>query len=100
VYRRWIYLFLISNGERCKGIAAAVSDYCPTHDPARAEARKRAASKAARSRHSGTSGEIAEHKGTVNVTNGVLSPAFGPDGQILATADKGRCQIWSTGQQS
>jgi hypothetical protein len=37
------------NGERCKGIPATGSDYCPAHDPARAEARKRAASKAARS---------------------------------------------------
>jgi hypothetical protein len=37
------------NGERCKGIPATGSDYCPAHDPGRAEARKRAASKAARS---------------------------------------------------
>jgi hypothetical protein len=39
------------NGERCRGIAATGSDYCPAHDPARAEERKRAASKAARARH-------------------------------------------------
>jgi hypothetical protein len=39
------------NGERCKGIATTGSDYCPAHDPARAEERKRAASKAARARH-------------------------------------------------
>ena len=39
-----------ANGERCKGIAATGSDYCPAHDPARAEARIRAASKAAKSR--------------------------------------------------
>ena len=39
------------NGERCRGIAATGSDYCPAHDPARAEDRKRAASKAARARH-------------------------------------------------
>ena len=37
------------NGERCKGIPTTGSDYCPAHDPGRAEARKRAASKAARS---------------------------------------------------
>src|SRR5687767_11448220 len=39
------------NGERCKGIAATGSDYCPAHDPARAEDRRKAASKAAKSRH-------------------------------------------------
>ena len=39
-----------ANGERCKGIAATGSDYCPAHDPARADARTKAASKAARSR--------------------------------------------------
>jgi hypothetical protein len=39
-----------ANGERCKGIAATGSDYCPAHDPARADARIKAASKAAKSR--------------------------------------------------
>jgi hypothetical protein len=39
-----------ANGERCRGIAATGSDYCPAHDPARAEARIKAASKAAKSR--------------------------------------------------
>jgi hypothetical protein len=39
-----------ANGERCKGIAVTGSDYCPAHDPARADARIRAASKAAKSR--------------------------------------------------
>ena len=39
-----------ANGERCRGIAATGSDYCPAHDPARADARTKAASKAARSR--------------------------------------------------
>src|SRR5919199_1399726 len=38
------------NGERCRGIAATGSDYCPAHDPNRQEARHRAASKAARSK--------------------------------------------------
>jgi len=40
------------NGERCKGLVKAGSDYCPAHDPSRAEARKRAASKAGRARPS------------------------------------------------
>jgi hypothetical protein len=48
------------NGERCRGIAATGSDYCPAHDPARAEERRRAASKAAKSRHDP---EIREIKG-------------------------------------
>ena len=40
-----------ANGERCRGIATTGSDYCPAHDPTRAEERHRAASKAARARH-------------------------------------------------
>jgi hypothetical protein len=39
-----------SNGELCKGVASRGSDYCPAHDPARKEARRRNASKAARSK--------------------------------------------------
>jgi hypothetical protein len=39
------------NGERCKGICATGSDYCPAHDPARADDRRKAASTAARARH-------------------------------------------------
>lgn len=38
------------NGELCKGVAGRDSDYCPAHDPARKEARRRNASKAARSK--------------------------------------------------
>jgi hypothetical protein len=38
------------DGERCRGIAATTSDYCPAHDPNRQEARHRAASKAAKSK--------------------------------------------------
>ena len=38
------------DGERCRGIAATGSDYCPAHDPSRKEARHRAASKAAKSK--------------------------------------------------
>jgi hypothetical protein len=38
------------NGELCKGVATRGSDYCPAHDPARKEARRKSASKAARSK--------------------------------------------------
>ena len=37
-------------GRPCKGLVGAGCDYCPAHDPARSEARQRAASKAARSK--------------------------------------------------
>ena len=48
-----------ASGERCRGIAKAGSDYCPAHDPARAEERRRVASKAGKIR---TGGEISEIK--------------------------------------
>jgi hypothetical protein len=38
------------NGELCQGVATRGSDWCPAHDPARKEARRRSASKAARSK--------------------------------------------------
>jgi len=37
------------NGHPCKGLVRPGSDHCPAHDPARADARRRAASKAVRS---------------------------------------------------
>ncbi len=38
------------DGQRCRGIAGAGNDWCPAHDPGRQEARRRAASRAGRSR--------------------------------------------------
>ena len=38
------------SGHPCKGLVRPGNDYCPAHDPARTEARSRAASKAVRSR--------------------------------------------------
>lgn len=38
------------DGSLCKGVAQRDSDYCVSHDPARKQARHRAASKAARSK--------------------------------------------------
>ncbi len=40
-------------GRPCGGLMRAGSDYCPAHDPARADARRRSASKAARSKPGG-----------------------------------------------
>ena len=39
-----------AKGRPCKGLVRAGSDHCPAHDPARADARRRSASKAARSK--------------------------------------------------
>jgi hypothetical protein len=70
------------NGERCRGIAATGSDYCPAHDPARAEQRKRNARKASRSRGGGS--ELKDLKrGIRTVTAAVLS------GRL----DKGRAAV-------
>ena len=41
------------NGRPCKGLVREGSDHCPAHDPARADERRRAASKAARSKPGG-----------------------------------------------
>ncbi len=38
------------DGALCRGVAARGSDWCPAHDPARKEARRRNASKAARAK--------------------------------------------------
>ena len=48
------------NGRPCKGLVRPGSDRCPAHDPARADARRRAASKAARSKPGGESGALKE----------------------------------------
>ena len=37
-------------GEPCKGLVRPGNEYCPAHDPARQEARRRAASKAGKSK--------------------------------------------------
>ena len=69
------------NGERCRGIAATGSDYCPAHDPARAEERHKAASKAAKSRHDP---EVRQIKASLkDLSAGVL------DG----TVDRGRAAV-------
>ncbi len=38
------------DGALCQGVAARGSDWCPAHDPERKEARRKSASKAARSK--------------------------------------------------
>ncbi len=69
-----------ANGEHCRGIAATDSDYCPAHDPRRQEARRRAASKAARSK--GKGGLVDELYGQARrlyeqVQQGTIDPKVG-----------------------
>lgn len=67
------------SGELCKGVATRDSDYCPAHDPARKEARRRNASKAARSK---PGREIKDLKGQLadlaaDVLSGETEPKIG-----------------------
>ena len=41
---------ITAKGTQCKGLVRLGNDYCPAHDPTRAEARRASASKAGRSR--------------------------------------------------
>ena len=41
---------ITAKGTQCKGLVRPGNDYCPAHDPTRAEARRASASKAGRSR--------------------------------------------------
>lgn len=61
-----------AEGGRCRNVAATGSDYCPAHDPARAEARKRSASKGGRSKGGGA--EIKDLKAELgSLTSQVLA---------------------------
>lgn len=67
------------NGELCKGVAIRDRDYCPAHDPARKEARRRNASKAARSK---PGREIKDLKAQLedlatDVLSGLIDPKVG-----------------------
>ena len=50
------------SGQPCKGFVHPGHTYCPAHDPKRADARKKAASKAGRSK---PGSELSEVKGTL-----------------------------------
>src|SRR5215211_6981352 len=73
------------NGRPCRGIVRLGSDYCPAHDPARADARRKAASKAARSK---PGGEIKALKDQLKkLTADVLAGRVGPKaGAVVAQA--------------
>ncbi len=64
------------SGELCRNVATRDSDYCPAHDPALKEARRRNASKAARSK---PGKEIKDLKGQlVDLAAGVLDGTTEP----------------------
>ena len=53
------------SGEQCKGIVQQGSDWCPAHNPARAEARRRAASKAGSARSDSEAAELKQKLATL-----------------------------------
>jgi hypothetical protein len=65
-----------AKGRPCKGLVRAGSDHCPAHDPARADARRRSASKAARSKPGTEVGALKDRLGTLadNVLAGLVEP--------------------------
>ena len=67
---------LTGKGRPCRGLVRHHSDYCPAHDPARADARRRSASKAARSKPSGEVRELKDRLGTLadDVLAGEVEP--------------------------
>jgi len=52
-------------GTPCKGLVTTGSGWCPSHDPSRAEARSRAASKAARSKPGTELAQLKSHLRTI-----------------------------------
>ncbi len=66
-------------GHPCKGLVRAGSDYCPAHDPTRADARRRSASKAARTKPGGEVRDLKNQLGTLadDVLAGRVEPKAG-----------------------
>ncbi len=62
------------DGERCKGEAAPGAEWCYSHDPARAEQRRRNASRGGRTGGRGRGGELVEIKAMLSdLTDKVLA---------------------------
>jgi hypothetical protein len=70
-------------GRPCKGLVRQGNDYCPAHDPARADDRRRSASKAARSKPSGEVRELKDRLGTL--ADEVLAGEVEPKKAAVAT---------------
>src|SRR5918997_5579008 len=71
------------NGRPCRGLVREGSDHCPAHDPARADARRRAASKAARSKPGGESGALKEQ--LKKLAEDILAKRVGPKEGAVVT---------------
>ena len=72
-----------AKGSPCKGLVRAGSDYCPAHDPVRADARRRSASKAARSKPGGEVRELKDRLGTL--ADDVLAGRVHPKAAAVVT---------------
>jgi hypothetical protein len=67
------------DGSLCQGVAKRGSDWCPSHDPARKDARRRSASKAARSKPGREIGNLKAQLAELaeNVLNATVEPKVG-----------------------
>jgi hypothetical protein len=72
---------IAGSGKPCKGLVRAGNDFCPAHDPSRAEARSKAAAKAGRTKWGG---ELAEVKAQLRTL---------ADDVVAGTIDKGRGSV-------
>jgi hypothetical protein len=72
-----------AKGHPCKGLVRAGSDRCPAHDPARADARRRSASKAARSKPGMEVRDLKDRLGTL--ADDVLAGRVEPKAAAVAT---------------
>jgi len=70
-------------GRPCRGLVRPHSDYCPAHDPARADARRRSASKAARSKPGAEVRDLKDRLGTL--ADDVLAGRVEPKAAAVAT---------------
>ena len=75
-------------GQPCKGLVRPGNEYCPAHDPTRKEARRRAASKAGRSKPGSELAKIKDRLSTLaeDVLEGATDRA---DAAVVS-------QIWNT----
>lgn len=72
---------IAGSGKPCKGLVRAGNDFCPAHDPTRAEARSQAAAKAGRTKWGG---ELAEVKAQLRSL---------ADDVVAGRIDKGRGSV-------
>ena len=72
-----------AKGRPCKGLVRAGSEYCPAHDPTRADARRRSASKAARAKPGGEVRALKDRLGTL--ADDVLAGRVEPKAAAVVT---------------